>query len=245
MAGPDGTRLDWGATAGISRLPGGRLGLSTAGQAGLVAAAFSTEGAGWAVAGFGGHDRLAAGGSTGRSARRLGWRARGHSRHEVSRGFRGVWLPLRASPVSRRASKSVRGISALAPRSVRSMRRYGAGQIGDISPLTTSAFALHATRSWADAGTLTLSLSQPLRVETGHARLSVPVGRTKDGYVRRSSVTADLVPTGRQIEVAAQWQQRLETGGELSLGAVWTPSSGARRRGGPRSHAAGRWRQTF
>ena len=119
------------------------------------------------------------------------------------------------------------------------------GLIGDISPLTTSAFALHAARSFADAGTLTVSLSQPLRVEAGKARLAVPIGRTKDGYVRRSSVTADLVPTGRQIEVAAQWRQRLETGGELRFGATWTRHPGHAAAADPDPMLLPGWRQTF
>ena len=119
------------------------------------------------------------------------------------------------------------------------------GLIGDVSPLTTSAFALHATRSWADAGTLTLSLAQPLRVEAGKAHLSVPIGRTKDGLVHRWSVTANLVPTGRQIEVAAQWQHALATGGELRLGAAWTRHPGHAAAADPDLTLLAGWRQTF
>ena len=100
------------------------------------------------------------------------------------------------------------------------------GLIADVSPLTTSAFALQATRTLADESTLTLSLSQPLRVEAGRARLSVPVGRTKDGMVRRDSMTADLVPSGREIEIAAQWRQPLSAESELRLGAAWTRHPG-------------------
>ena len=100
------------------------------------------------------------------------------------------------------------------------------GLIANVSPLTTSAFALQAVRPLNDGDTFTLSLSQPLRVESGHASLSVPVGRTKDGLVRRRPVIADLVPTGRQIEVTAQCRRMLSTGGELRLGAAWTRHPG-------------------
>ena len=110
------------------------------------------------------------------------------------------------------------------------------GLIADVSPLITSAFALQAVRPLNDGDTFTLSLSQPLRVEAGHASLSVPVGRTKDGLVRRRPVTADLVPTGRQIEVTAQWRWMLSTGGELRLGAALDPSSRTRGLSGARPH---------
>ena len=67
-----------------------------------------------------------------------------------------------------------------------------------------------------------LSVSQPLRIEDGRARLSVPEGRTRDGQVVRRPQSADLVPSGRQIEVAVQWRRPLAVGAELRLGGSWT-----------------------
>ena len=119
------------------------------------------------------------------------------------------------------------------------------GLIANVSPLTTSAFALQAVRPLNDGDTFTLSLSQPLRVESGHASLSVPVGRTKDGLVRRRPVTADLVPTGRQIEVTAQWRWMLSTGGELRLGAAWTRHPGHAASAEPDLTLLAGWRHTF
>ena len=95
------------------------------------------------------------------------------------------------------------------------------GLITGISQLTTSAFALHASRVLADTGSLRISLSQPLRVERGRALFNVPMGRTKAGGIQRSAIEADLGPSGRQIDFSAQWQQPL-TLGELRLGTVWT-----------------------
>ena len=63
--------------------------------------------------------------------------------------------------------------------------------------------------------------------------------------MRRSSVVADLVPTGRQIEVAAQWRQALETGGELRLGAAWTRHPGHAAVADPDLTLLAGWRQTF
>ena len=97
----------------------------------------------------------------------------------------------------------------------------GSGLITGISQLTTSAFALHASRALADTGTLRISLSQPLRVERGRASLNVPVGRTRAGEILRSAMAADLGPSGRQIDFSARWRQPLSLG-ELRLGTVWT-----------------------
>ena len=120
------------------------------------------------------------------------------------------------------------------------------GLIAEVSPLITSAFALRAERPLdEEGGAFTLSLSQPLRVETGHARLSVPVGRTKDGRVRRQSLMADLEPTGRQIEVAAQWRRPLASHSELRLGAIWTRHPGHTAAADPDLTLLAGWRQAL
>ncbi|MDE0390168.1 MAG: S8 family serine peptidase [Rhodospirillales bacterium] len=233
-----------GDYGGHLSLAGKALGLSTAGQAGLVAAAFSTEGLD---------------GQAPVSGAMIAWRPEG-----APLGLRGGWVGEREAILGTKAAGAFgRMAAASAFAGIEASERIGAwhlganaeigtvnasvrgGLIGDISPLTTSAFALHATRSWADTGALTLSLAQPLRVEAGKARLSVPIGRTKDGYVRRSSVTADLVPTGRQIEVAAQWRQALATGGELRLGAAWTRHPGHAASANPDLTLLAGWRHTF
>ena len=100
------------------------------------------------------------------------------------------------------------------------------GLLAGIPPMMTSAFTLRAERRLVDGSALLISVAQPLRVEAGRAELSVPVGRTKDGKVLRQPVSARLVPTGRQIEVAAQWRRPLTAGGEFRLGASWTRQPG-------------------
>ena len=112
------------------------------------------------------------------------------------------------------------------------------GLIADVSPLTTSAFALQAMRPLGvDGGTFTLSLSQPLRVETGRARLSVPVGRTKGGAgtapVRdgRSRTHGPADRGGGRMAPAARIAERAAPRCGLD------PRSGPRRRRGPRPHA--------
>ena len=118
------------------------------------------------------------------------------------------------------------------------------GLITGISPLTTSALSLRASRPLADDGRLHLSVSQPLRVERGRASLDVPVGRTKAGEVVRSRVSAELAPSGRQIDVSAQWRRPLDIG-ELRLGAVVTRQPGHRAAEGLELTLLTGWRWTF
>ncbi len=118
------------------------------------------------------------------------------------------------------------------------------GVIDAISSLRTSTFTLHASRPLAHAGTVRVSISQPLRVEHGQASLTVPAGRTKAGDVVRSPVSARLAPSGRQIDVAVHWYQPLAIG-ELRLGAVATHQPGHRATAGPELTLLSGWRWIF
>ena len=118
------------------------------------------------------------------------------------------------------------------------------GIVTGISPLTTTAFTLHASTAFAGDGSLRLSVAQPLRVERGRAALSVPAGRTKAGAVVRSPLAADLAPSGRQIDVAVQWQQPLSIG-EVRLGAVVTHQPGHRAATAPELMFLSGWRWAY
>ena len=100
------------------------------------------------------------------------------------------------------------------------------GMLAGVSPLLSSAFAMRAERQLGERDWLRFSISQPLRVESGHARLSVPTGRTPDGRVLRRPVSVDLSPSGRQIDVSARWEKRLGGGGSVRVGATWTLDPG-------------------
>ena len=118
------------------------------------------------------------------------------------------------------------------------------GFVTGISPLITSTFALRARGPLAGRGTLHLSVSQPLRVERGRASLAVPVGRTKAGQIVRRQVSADLAPSGRQIDIAAQWRWPLAAG-ELRLGAVVTHEPAHRAAQDLELTLLSGWRWTF
>ena len=77
------------------------------------------------------------------------------------------------------------------------------------SPLTTSAFAFRARTKLNERDTLNIALSQPVRIESGRAGVTIPVGRTVDGEVLKSSYSVDLEPSGRQIDLTAQWRRSL------------------------------------
>ena len=92
------------------------------------------------------------------------------------------------------------------------------GLIAGVSPLATSAFGISAERAFEAGGQrLRFSVSQPLRVERGRARLDLPTGRTRDGGVTREVVEVPLSPSGRQVDVSADWRQRLRDGTEFRL----------------------------
>ena len=118
------------------------------------------------------------------------------------------------------------------------------GLVTRVSSLSTSAFALHATRALAGSGALRFSVSQPLRVESGRASLTVPAGRTKAGAVGYSTVPADLAPSGRQMDIAGQWHRPLGKG-ELRLGAVYSHRPGHSETAGPETTFLAGWRREF
>ena len=115
------------------------------------------------------------------------------------------------------------------------------GIVTDMSNLTTSAFALRATRRLLHGGSVTITLAQPLRVETGQAALSIPVGRTKEGDVVVTRLGANLVPSGRQVEVSAQWHRPLADAGELRFGAAWTHNPGHNANADPALRVLAGW----
>ena len=118
------------------------------------------------------------------------------------------------------------------------------GLFQGVSPLATSAFALHATRQGAEGDVVRVSLAQPLRVEDGEARLAVPSGRTTAGAVIRSAVALNAEPGGRQVDLAVQWQRPLDVG-QLSLGATLSREPGHDRNADPELILLSGWRLAF
>ncbi len=118
------------------------------------------------------------------------------------------------------------------------------GLIDGFSALTTSAFELRARAALPNQDLVSVSLSQPLRVERGRVSLTVPVARTKLGRVLHTSFASDLAPDARQIDLAVAWEKPL-AGGSLRLGLIWShdPEHGASE--DSRLTVLAGWRRTF
>ena len=91
----------------------------------------------------------------------------------------------------------------------------GGGLIDGMSWLTTSAASLRADRRLTAHDEITISVSQPPRIENGAATFRLPVGRTRDGVILRESFSAGLVPSARQVDLAVRWRRTGVFGGEF------------------------------
>ncbi len=113
------------------------------------------------------------------------------------------------------------------------------------SPLLTSAFALRAKRSLSTLDHISLSFSQPIRIESGRAQYYIPVGRTIAGDVLHQSGAADLEPTGRQIDLSTQWQRNFRQSGDFRLAAQLSLQPGHSVKNDPRLTVLAAWRMGF
>ena len=118
------------------------------------------------------------------------------------------------------------------------------GLIDGLSPLLASALSLRADRRLTERDGMTLSLSQPLRLENGSARFTLPVGRTGDGRVVREAVSAPLAPSARQLDLAARWRRTGLFGGALQVEAAASHNPGHTAAAPMLSLLAG-WRAEF
>ena len=117
--------------------------------------------------------------------------------------------------------------------------------IKDISGVITSTFGLSATRSFGAGRALQVSLSQPLRVESGRASFVVPVARTKSGSVVRRSFTSGLSPSGRQIDFSLSWHHRVSDRSRVHLSGILTHNPGHRANAKPEAALLLGWKHSF
>ena len=113
------------------------------------------------------------------------------------------------------------------------------------SPLTTSAIAIRTQRNLNRNDQVTMSLSQPIRVESGRAYYSIPVGRTIDGKVLQNNGYADLEPSGRQIDLAAQWHHQFRPSSEFRLATQLSLQPGHSSSAHPELALMAGWRTQF
>ena len=122
--------------------------------------------------------------------------------------------------------------------------RARGGLIDDISAISTGAFGVHARAAVTDKDVLRLSVSQPLRVEDGHASLTLPVARTRYGAIQHASFAPDLAPDERQMDLSASWERPLAEG-RLGLGVVWSRNPGHSGSEDPNLTFLAGWREAF
>ncbi len=247
-APPAALRLDLGRTPdmtgfGHASLVRNPLSLTMSQADGIVATAFTTEGM---------DDLLPVSGAS------LSWRA-----PDAPLGLRVGWFSERQSMLSTTAQGAFGALAAhsvslglVTDQQVGDWRLGGGPEVGvvhaqaedgiitGVSPLLTSALAVHATRPVGVNGMLQVTLAQPLRVEGGDARLSIPVGRTKGGGIVRHQIQADAKPSGRQLDLAVRWERPLAEG-DFRLGAVATRHPGHDGDARPRIAVLAGWRTAF
>ncbi len=123
--------------------------------------------------------------------------------------------------------------------------KFEEGIIKDASDLTASAFSIVSKRQLASGRTIELEIAQPLRLEKGNAVLSVPIGRTKEGELLRSTLMPRLTPSGRQINFSARWRNTLANGSTLVLDATWMHEPGHDAAAEPEIRLLAGWRHDF
>ncbi len=131
-------------------------------------------------------------------------------------------------------------------------------QIGTLSPsihgdsvlsvpsrLLTSAIALRTQKSITPHDHVSVSLSQPMRVERGHADYVIPVGRTIEGEVLHKTGQVDLEPSGRQFDFTAQWHRKFSQTGDFRVASRLSLQPGHSSSAKPELTVLAGWRMRF
>lgn len=104
----------------------------------------------------------------------------------------------------------------------------GKGLVSDLSGLTFSGMEIGASfaNALAAGDRLTLSVSQPLRIETGIVEMTRPVARLADGSIVNQTSSADLTSSGREIDLGLSYEASLPNQASFSLGLKHAISAG-------------------
>ena len=102
--------------------------------------------------------------------------------------------------------------------------RYGSSTMFSAGSALYTSARVTAERRTEDAVTR-LSLSQPLRAETGEGRFRLPIGRTPEGEHVYAEHRVGLPPEGREVRMALERVQRWGPG-TLGLKAGWAHEAG-------------------
>ena len=110
--------------------------------------------------------------------------------------------------------------------------------------LSQFAAALVGADVWRRSDSLSFYVAQPLRVEQGGLRLSLPQARTAAREVVRQPFRLGLVPSGRELEWGAQYRAETLHGAWL-VGAALVQEAGHRRAAAPEARVMLQYRTYF
>lgn len=101
------------------------------------------------------------------------------------------------------------------------------GLVSNLSDMQFSGFELGARMDdvFSDNDSAGISISQPLRVESGTLGLNLPVSRSADGTIKHRQSTADLAPSGRELDLDFSYVMPVN-GGKLQLGLQYRFDAG-------------------
>ena len=95
----------------------------------------------------------------------------------------------------------------------------GIGLMSSIENVTSSSLAFEVSRPVGlfKKDSLHIGISQPLRVESGNASIMVPQLYEINGNMRFDTVSVDLAPSGRQIDIGAGYQATVYGGVDVTV----------------------------
>ncbi|WP_108396242.1 S8 family serine peptidase [Devosia submarina] len=101
------------------------------------------------------------------------------------------------------------------------------GLVSSLSAVQFSSFELGARMESVFTGedALQVSVNQPLRIESGTMNMQVPTGRTAEGQIENRQVSADLGPSGRELDLSLNYEMAVGEG-KLHLGVQYSLDAG-------------------
>ncbi|MFN7023656.1 MAG: S8 family peptidase [Pseudorhizobium sp.] len=102
-----------------------------------------------------------------------------------------------------------------------------AGLIGSISDVDFSAFqvGVRIGNVVRDQDSLSFSVAQPLRIESGSMKLNIPTGRNAGGEIQQRQMATDVEPTGRELDLGLDYNVPVGEG-HLRLGLQYRVDAG-------------------
>jgi len=109
-----------------------------------------------------------------------------------------------------------------------SMSGQGDSLIREFQGVTSSGFSVGmVTRETFTAkDEFGLSVSQPLRIKSGTAELSVPVFRDAAGNIRHETEIVSLAPEGRELSLQGWYARKLGEKTEFNIGGAFRHEPG-------------------